>query len=863
MKQHMQFKKQHPDAILLFRVGDFYETFADDAIEASKILGITLTKRANGSAQHVELAGFPHHALDTYLPKLVRAGKRVAICDQLEDPKLTNKLVKRGITELVTPGVVTTDNVLKSKQNNFLASVYPSGSLFGLALLDLSTGEFYATECDATTLSKLISGYNPREILVERKCRDQIWSLLHPVGVVSDHDDWIFSEQNNRQRLLQHFSTSTLKGFGIDDMPRAITAAGAILHYLDLTKHTEIGHITRIVRIDEQQHVRIDSFTARSLELKCPMNPNGVTLRDVLDKTVTPMGGRLLDQWISFPLKDIERINRRQAIVADFVEHPALRQKIVMQLQEVGDLQRLIGRVSMGRITPREVVRLGQSIALIAPIREQAMTEGEELLQRLASRLDPCAQLCSQIAYQLSPDAPQQIGKGDTIAEGVHEELDELRRLLRSGKAYLEDLQQREIERTGINSLKIGFNNVFGYYLEVRNSYRDQVPEEWIRKQTLVNAERYITQELKEYETKILGAEERILSLEQSIFNQLVQLLQTYTNVLMTNAQVLAQIDVMASLASVAELYHYCRPSLHDGYDLDIVQGRHPVIELHLPTGQQYVPNDVSLSPTGCQIMVITGPNMSGKSALLRQTALITIMAQMGSYVPAESATIGIVDSVYTRVGASDNIAAGESTFMVEMQEAASILNNVSARSLILFDELGRGTSTFDGISIAWAIIEYLHGSAQGRAKTLFATHYHELNELAETHERVRNFNVSAREVDGQMLFLRKLVPGGSAHSFGIQVAKLAGMPTWIVARAAELLTQLESSRSEELSGDEVPSDRRGGSACKPSMQMSIFQLDDPVLIAIRSKINELDIDNMTPLDALKELAQLKKIINR
>lgn len=862
MRQYMQFKKKHPDAILLFRVGDFYETFSDDAIEASKILGITLTKRANGAAQHVELAGFPHHALDTYLPKLVRAGKRVAICDQLEDPKLTNKLVKRGITEIVTPGVVTTDNVLQSKQNNFLAAVYPQAkgeNRYGLALLDLSTGEFYASECTDQVLAKLVSGYNPKEILIERKHRDHLQRLLQPEGHLSDYDDWIFSESNNRERLLQHFGTLSLKGFGIDSLPLAITAAGAVLHYLDMTKHTEIGHITRIVRIDEQRHVRIDGFTAHSLELTTPMNAGGTTLRQILDQTVTPMGARLLDQWIAFPLKELQAIQQRQSIVANLVDNPQLRTQLTDQMKEIGDLQRLVGRVAMGRITPREVVRLGLSIALIAPIRQLALDEGEETLTALCSLLDPCTQLCQQISFQLNPEAPQQIGKGETIAEGFCEELDQLRRLLKSGKQYLDDLLTRETEHTGIASLKIGFNNVFGYYLEVRNTYKEQVPEEWIRKQTLVSAERYITQELKEYEEKILGAEDRILALEQELFAKLIETLQQFANQLLQDAQILAQLDVLASLAAVAEAYDYCRPTLNDGYDLEIVDGRHPVIERTLPTGQPYIPNDVQLSPIDCQIMIITGPNMSGKSALLRQTALIVIMAQMGSFVPATSATIGIVDSVYTRVGASDNIAVGESTFMVEMQEAASILNNLTPRSLILFDELGRGTSTFDGVSIAWAIVEYLHSTTQGRAKTLFATHYHELNELADHLERVQCYNVSAREIDGEMLFLRKLVPGGSAHSFGIQVAKLAGMPTWIVARAGEVLQHLEAYRTEsdQASDSATPSTPQSG-----GVQMSIFQLDDPVLTAVRTKINELDIDNLTPLEALKELDALKRMLN-
>lgn len=862
MRQYLQFKKKHPDAILLFRVGDFYETFSDDAIEASKILGITLTKRANGAAQHVELAGFPHHALDTYLPKLVRAGKRVAICDQLEDPKLTNKLVKRGITEIVTPGVVTTDNVLQSKQNNFLAAVYPEAkgeNRYGLALLDLSTGEFYASECTDQVLAKLISGYNPKEILIERKHRDRLQRLLQPEGHLSDYDDWIFSESNNRERLLQHFGTLSLKGFGIDTLPLAITAAGAVLHYLDMTKHTEIGHITRIVRIDEQRHVRIDGFTAHSLELTTPMNAGGTTLRQILDQTVTPMGARLLDQWIAFPLKELQAIQQRQSIVANLVDNPQLRTQLTDQMKEIGDLQRLVGRVAMGRITPREVVRLGLSIALIAPIRQLALDEGEETLTALCSLLDPCTQLCQQITFQLNPEAPQQIGKGETIAEGFCEELDQLRRLLKSGKQYLDDLLARETERTGIASLKIGFNNVFGYYLEVRNTYKEQVPEEWIRKQTLVSAERYITQELKEYEEKILGAEDRILALEQELFAKLIGTLQQFANQLLQNAQILAQLDVLASLAAVAEAYDYCRPTLNDGYDLEIVDGRHPVIERTLPAGQPYIPNDVKLSPIDCQIMIITGPNMSGKSALLRQTALIVIMAQMGSFVPATSATIGIVDSVYTRVGASDNIVVGESTFMVEMQEAASILNNLTPRSLILFDELGRGTSTFDGVSIAWAIVEYLHSTTQGRAKTLFATHYHELNELADHLERVQCYNVSAREIDGEMLFLRKLVPGGSAHSFGIQVAKLAGMPTWIVARAGEVLQHLEAYRTEN---DQAPDSATPSTSQSGGMQMSIFQLDDPVLTAVRTKINELDINNLTPLDALKQLDTLKQMLN-
>lgn len=870
MRQYFQMKQKHPDAILLFRVGDFYETFVEDAIEASRILGITLTRRANGSAQHIELAGFPHHALETYLPRLVRAGKRVAICDQLEDPKLTKKLVKRGITELVTPGVVIGDNVLENKENNFLAALTFGKEQIGLSFLDISTGEFSAVEGNTTLIEKLLAGYKPREILVERKARVEYDRCFPSVrAFVFEGDDWLFTPSNNRERLLHHFGVKSFKGYGLETAPLALTAAGAILNYLDLTQHTELGHITSISRIDEGKFVRLDNFTIHSLELLHSMNEGGVSLCSILDQTITPMGGRLLRRWIAFPLKEVQSIQERQSIVRHLYTHLPFREGLLQYLPEIGDLERLVSKASMRRISPREVVHLARALTVLEPIKNLCSSSSVDALNCLGDALHLCKELRERIQFELNPDAPQLLSKGNVIAEGYNEELDELRHLFTSGKDYLLTLQQRESDRTGIPSLKVGFNNVFGYYLEVRNAHKDKVPNEWTRKQTLVNAERYITEELKDYESRILGAEERIQTLETQLFNQLIDDIQPSVTLLQQNARSIATLDVLHSFASVALNNRYSCPEVNDSLRLEIKKGRHPVIEKRLPLGESYVANDILLDNDDCQIMIVTGPNMSGKSALLRQTALITLMAQIGSFVPADRASIGIVDSIFTRVGASDNISMGESTFMVEMQEAASILNNLTPRSLVLFDELGRGTSTFDGISIAWAIVEFLHNKPLIHPKTLFATHYHELNEMAASLPRVRNFNVSAREVDGQMIFLRKLEEGGNEHSFGIQVAKLAGMPRTIIDRASELLHSLEAERIQDGFTDSaslpqgVSKSQLHQDSVSDGVQLSFFQLEDPLLVEIRDDIMAVDINNLTPLDALNRLSYIKNLLKK
>lgn len=868
MRQYFKIKEQHPDAVLLFRVGDFYETYADDAVIAAEILGITLTKRANGAAASVEMAGFPHHALDNYLPKLVRAGKRVAICDQLEDPKQTKTLVKRGITELVTPGVAMNDNVLDNKQNNFLAAVkQQKDNQCGFALLDISTGEFLCAEGNRDYIDKLIGSYMPKEILVERSQRAVFDRFFTSKAFIYELDDWYYSPENNRDLLLRHFGVQSLKGFGLEDYPLAATTAGVILNYLELTKHSQIQHITSLGRIDRSGFVRLDKFTVRSLELLRPISDEGGrSLLDILDHTITPMGARLLRNWVAFPLTQVAPIVRRQQLVAYLFKHPEARTLLTDQLAEIGDLERLCSKAATGRISPREMVQLQVSLEAIAPVKQCCVDSGEEAMVALGRSIDLCETLRERIRKEIVPDAPLALGRGPVVATGVDAELDELRQLSAGSRDYLLQLQQRESERTGITSLKIGFNNVFGYYIEVRNTHKDKVPPEWVRKQTLVSAERYITDELKHYEDKILGAEEKIAAIESRIFFALVQTLNTYIVPLQTNSRAIAQLDCIYALAESARRHKYVCPVVDESYVIDIKKGRHPVIETGLPAETPYVPNDVYLDDDSQQIMMVTGPNMSGKSALLRQTALITLMAQMGAYVPADSARIGLVDSIFTRVGASDNISKGESTFMVEMQEASNILNNLSARSLVLFDELGRGTSTYDGISIAWAIVEYLHNHVAGHAKTLFATHYHELNEMAETLPRVRNFNVSAREVDGQMLFLRKLEPGGSAHSFGIQVARLAGMPPSIVERAQTILKQLEQEHIEtEMPQAIAPADKSGKKSKKgktvDGYQLSFFQLDDPVLSQIRDMLLEVDVDRLTPLEALNKLSDIKKVL--
>lgn len=861
MKQYFEIKAKHPDAILLFRVGDFYEMYGDDAVVGAEILGIVQTKRANGVGQSVEMAGFPHHALDTYLPKLVRAGKRVAICDQLEDPKLTKKLVKRGITELVTPGVSINDNILNHKENNFLAAIHFAKDKCGIAFLDISTGEFLTAEGTTDYIDKLLNNFSPKEVLLERNNKKKFEEIFGPRYFSFELDDWIFTSEAANDRLLKHFETKNLKGFGIQHLKLGIIASGAILYYLDQTQHTHISHITSLARIEEERYVRLDKFTVRSLELVCAMNEDGKSLLDVIDKTISPMGSRLLRRWILFPLKDVKPIQERQDVVEYFFRHPEVKELLDEQLEQIGDLERIISKVAVGRVTPREVVQLKIALQALEPIKEACMASNEPSLCRIGEQLNVCALIRDRIDQEIQPDPPSLVNKGGVIAKGVNEELDELRSIAYSGKDYLLQVQQRESEKTGIPSLKIAFNNVFGYYIEVRNTHKDKVPADWIRKQTLVNAERYITEELKEYEEKILGAEEKILSLESRLFNELVLCLTEYIPPIQCNANLIGRLDCLLSFAKAAESNKYIRPLVDESDVIDIKGGRHPVIEKQLPLGETYVANDVYLDEDKQQIIIITGPNMAGKSALLRQTALITLLAQIGCFVPAESARIGIVDKIFTRVGASDNISVGESTFMVEMNEAADILNNMTSRSLVLFDELGRGTSTYDGISIAWAIVEYIHEHPHAHAKTLFATHYHELNEMERSFPRIKNFNVSVKEVGNKVIFLRKLVPGGSEHSFGIHVAKMAGMPKCIVNRADEILKQLESEKRQEgaISGSSVkkaPAARQSG-----NYQLSFFQLDDPVLSQVRDEIKNMDLNNLTPLEALNKLSEIRKII--
>lgn len=856
MKQYFEMKKKHPDAILLFRVGDFYETFSDDAIASSDILGITLTRRANGAAQYVELAGFPHHALDTYLPKLVRAGKRVAICEQLEDPKLTKKLVKRGITELVTPGVSINDNILNNRENNFLAAVYFGKRACGVAFLDISTGEFLTAEGTTDYIDKLLGNFSPKEVLVERSSRKRFAETFSAKYLTFDLDDWIFTEEAATDRLLRHFETKNLKGFGIDSMHSAIVASGAILCYLDITQHTHVSHITTLSRIEEERYVRLDKFTVRNLELVGSMCEDGKSLLSVIDGTLTPMGARMLRRWILFPLKDIGQINNRLDVVEYFFRDTKARDMLKRQLEMIGDVERLISKVAVGRITPRELVQLKNALTAIEPVKELCSSAGNDVLRHFGEQLNPCKIIRDRIAHEINPDASNVANRGNVICSGVNAELDKLREISHSSKDYLLKLQQSESERTGIPSLKISYNNVFGYYIEVRNTHKDKVPPEWIRKQTLVSAERYVTQELKEYEEKILGAEEKIISIETRLFNEIVTAVADYIPAIQVDSNLIARLDCLLAFTKAAADNRYARPVLDDSLDIEIVEGRHPVIEKQLPPGEKYVSNSIRLSNEGNQIIMITGPNMAGKSALLRQTALIVLMAQIGCFVPADSARIGIVDKIFTRVGASDNISLGESTFMVEMTEAASILNNISERSLILFDELGRGTSTYDGISIAWSIVEYLHENGKAHPKTLFATHYHELNEMEKTYRRIANYNVSVKEIDGRVVFVRKLVPGGSEHSFGIHVAKLAGMPPSIVERADEVLHQLEeNNRGEKKPLNIKDAPVTGG------MQLSFFQLDDPVLCQVRDEILNVDIDNLTPMQALNKLNDIKKII--
>ena len=855
MKQYFEMKAKHPDAVLLFRVGDFYETFSSDAITASEILGITLTRRANGVAQSVELAGFPHHALDTYLPKLVRAGKRVAICEQLEDPKLTKKLVKRGITELVTPGVSINDNILNHRENNFLAAVHFGKKAVGVAFLDISTGEFLTAEGTADYVDKLLGNFAPKEVLIERSFRQQFNDTFTSRYLTFELEDWIFTEESATDRLLKHFETRNLKGFGIASMHSAIVASGAILCYLDITQHTHIGHITALSRIEEERYVRLDKFTVRNLELLDSMCDDGKSLLSVIDRTLSPMGARLLRRWLLFPLKDVPQINSRLDVVEHFFRDTEGRELLKQQLEMIGDLERLISKVAVCRITPRELVQLKNSLVAIAPVKELCSTSGNEVLRRIGEQLNPCSIIRDRIEREINPDAPNQIQRGNVIRDGVNSELDELRNISHSSKDYLMKMQQRESEITGIPSLKIGFNNVFGYYIEVRNTHKAKVPQEWIRKQTLVSAERYVTQELKDYEEKIIGAEDRIQVLEQQLFNELVNAVSEYIPAIQLDSNLIARLDCLSAFTRVAIENHYNRPVLDDSLDIDIVEGRHPVIERQLPLGERYVSNSIHLGNDSQQIIMITGPNMAGKSALLRQTALITLMAQIGSFVPAESAKIGVVDKIFTRVGASDNISLGESTFMVEMTEAASILNNISPRSLILFDELGRGTSTYDGISIAWSIVEYIHENPKAHAKTLFATHYHELNEMENTYKRIANYNVSVKEINGKVVFVRKLVKGGSEHSFGIHVAKIAGMPPSIVKRANEVLKQLEANHRSDATTPQVTPKQEGG------VQLSFFQLDDPVLCQVRDEILHADINNLTPMEALNKLHEIKKII--
>lgn len=856
MKQYYAVKAKHPDAVLLFRVGDFYETFGEDAIRASSILGITLTKRANGAASSVELAGFPHHALDNYLPKLVRAGQRVAICEQLEDPKLTKKIVKRGITELVTPGVTYNENVLDNRENNFLASVYMDRKVMGIAFLDISTGEFMTSQGDAAFIDKLLSSFKPKEVLIQKSHRDLFRESFGEGFYTFLLDEWVYTEENARDKLQLQFGTQNLKGFGVQDLSHGIIASGAILQYLDLTQHSHTGHITSLSRIERDHYVWLDRFTIRNLEIFQSLYEGAHTLLDVMDQTSTPMGSRLLKRWLSLPLKDVLLIRERHNMVDHISQEEEFREFLTEQIKMVGDLERIISKVAVGRVTPRELVQLKNALTVIAPLKERCAGSQEESLQRLAAQLDPCSEVKERIEREIEAEPPALINKGGVIAAGVSEELDELREIRHSGKEYLQALQQREMERTGITSLKISYNNVFGYYIEVRNTHKDKVPEEWIRKQTLVSAERYITEELKSYEEKILGAEEKILALEARLFQELVSDISAWVEAIQLNASLVARLDCLLSFAISALDYDYCRPEVNESTTIDIQEGRHPVIEKQLPADEVYVSNSITLDEGEQQIVILTGPNMSGKSAFLRQTALITLMAQVGSFVPAQSATIGWVDKIFTRVGASDNISLGESTFMVEMLEAASILNNLSERSLVILDEIGRGTSTYDGISIAWAMVEYIHEHPQGKAKTLFATHYHELNEMAASFPRIRNYNVSIRELENRVIFLRKLIPGGSEHSFGIHVAQMAGMPLSVVKRANEILKELERTGGEKNLSKPV-GEIAGG---REGLQMSFFQLDDPVLKQIRDQIAGLDINNLTPVEALNKLNEIKKL---
>jgi DNA mismatch repair protein MutS len=856
MKQYYDIKDKHPDAILLFRVGDFYETFGEDAIKTAEIVGITLTRRANGAASYVELAGFPHHALDTYLPKLVRAGQRVAICEQLEDPKLTKKIVKRGITELVTPGVSINDNILENRENNFLASVHFDKKRAGVAFLDISTGEFLTAEGNYEYIDKLLSSFQPKEVLYQRGRTNEFNAIFGSKYYTFNLEDWVYTSDAASDRLIRHFETSSLKGFGVQSLQLAVIAAGAVLHYLDITQHQRLSHISGLSRIEEEHYVWLDRFTIRNLELFAPLHESGKSLINVIDKTISPMGSRLLKRWMALPLKDIKPINERLDVVELFLKRPETKENLEEHLRQIGDLERLISKVAVGRINPREVVQVKNALNAIIPIKEACVNADDSALNRFAEQLNPCDHIREKIQHELVADPPTAINKGKVIAEGISEELDELRKIAYSGKDYLAQIQQRESEKHGIPSLKISFNNVFGYYIEVRNTHKDKVPAEWIRKQTLVSAERYITEELKEYETKILGAEEKIQALESKLFSDLVFALSEYISAIQLNSNILAQIDCLLSYATCATSYKYFRPEVNQGVDINIREGRHPVIEQQLPIGESYISNDVLLDQEDQQIIIITGPNMAGKSALLRQTALIVLLAQMGSFVPAEVAKIGFVDKIFTRVGASDNISLGESTFMVEMNEAASILNNVSDRSLILFDELGRGTSTYDGISIAWSIVEHLHEHAYAKAKTLFATHYHELNEMEGAFPRVKNYNVSIKEVGNKVIFLRKLVRGGSNHSFGIHVAGMAGMPKSVIKRAEQILIKLEGGKEKENLAkplEELGEKREG-------MQLSFFQLDDPVLKQIRDEILGLDINNLTPIEALNKLNEIKKL---
>ena len=874
MKQFFSMKAQHPDAMLLFRCGDFYETYGEDAVESARVLGITLTRRNNGGLSgSIEMAGFPHHALDTYLPKLIRAGKRVAICDQLEDPKkkreaikgkkglsAMDKMVKRGITELVTPGVALSDNVLNYKENNFLAAIHFGKSACGVSFLDISTGEFLTGEGTFDYVEKLFGSFQPKEVLFDRSKRRDFERYFGTRLCTFEMDDWVFTDQTARQKLLKHFGTKNLKGFGVEHLSNGVIAAGAILQYLDITQHTQINHITSLTRIEEDKYVRMDRFTVRSLELVAPMNEGGSSLLNVIDNTITPMGGRMLRRWVVFPLKDVAVINERLDIVDHFFRASDFRNNIDEQFHQMGDLERIISRVAVGRVSPREVVQLKNALKAIELVKAECLSTNNKSLNRIGEQLNLCASLRDRIEKEINVDPPQLVAKGDVIASGYDKELDDLRSIRDNGKQYLLEIQEKEIAQTGISSLKVGFNNVFGYYLEVRNTFKNKVPEDWIRKQTLAQAERYITPELKEYEEKILGADEKILAREGQLFMELIQDMQSFIPQIQVNANLVAYLDCLLSFMKIALQQHYVRPTVDESDVLDIHQGRHPVIETQLPIGEQYVPNDVKLDTEHQQIMMITGPNMAGKSALLRQTALIVLLAQIGCFVPAERARIGIVDKIFTRVGASDNISLGESTFMVEMTEAANILNNVTTRSLVLFDELGRGTSTYDGISIAWAIVEYLHEHPKAQARTLFATHYHELNEMEKNFSRIKNYNVSVKEVDGKIIFLRKLTRGGSEHSFGIHVAEIAGMPRSIVKRANVILKELEADNSQVGSVGKTAIEHLEKS--REGVQLSFFQLDDPVLTQIRDEILGLDVNNLTPVEALNKLNDIKKILN-